>query len=38
MAAQISRVSESAQEAHATVDKNGEGLNSLQGAITRFKM
>jgi methyl-accepting chemotaxis protein len=38
MAARIDRVSESAREAHETVDKNTEGLDALQGAITRFKM
>jgi methyl-accepting chemotaxis protein len=36
--AQVGRVSESAQAAHATVGQNNEGLNSLYGAITRFKM
>jgi methyl-accepting chemotaxis protein len=36
--AQVGRVSESARAAHATVDHNSEGLDSLYGAITRFKM
>jgi DNA-binding ferritin-like protein len=36
--AQVSRVSEAARTAHATVGKNNEGLNSLYGAITRFRM
>jgi methyl-accepting chemotaxis protein len=36
--AQISQVSESAQAAHATVNQNSEGLNSLYGAIARFKL
>jgi methyl-accepting chemotaxis protein len=36
--AQVGRVSESAQAAHTTVDQNSEGLDSLYGAITRFRM
>jgi hypothetical protein len=36
--AQVGRVSESAQAAHGSVDQNGEGLDSLYGAITRFRM
>ena len=36
--AQVGRVSESAQAAHATVSQNNEGLSSLYGAITRFRM
>jgi methyl-accepting chemotaxis protein len=36
--AQISHVSESAREAHGVVARNSEGLNTLYGAITRFKM
>jgi methyl-accepting chemotaxis protein len=36
--AQVQQVSESARAAHATVGQNSEGLQSLYGAITRFKM
>jgi methyl-accepting chemotaxis protein len=36
--AQVRQVSESTQAAHATVSQNSEGLDSLYGAITRFKM
>jgi methyl-accepting chemotaxis protein len=36
--AQVSHVSESAQDAHKTVGRNSEGLGALYGAITRFKM
>jgi methyl-accepting chemotaxis protein len=36
--AQVSHVTESSQAAHVTVGRNSEGLNSLYGAITRFKM
>jgi methyl-accepting chemotaxis protein len=35
---QVSQVSDSAQAARDTVGKNSEGLGSLYGAITRFKM
>ncbi|MDR1306223.1 MAG: methyl-accepting chemotaxis protein [Treponema sp.] len=35
---QVKQVSESAQAAHTTVSQNSEGLQSLYGAITRFKM
>jgi methyl-accepting chemotaxis protein len=35
---QVKQVSESAQAAHAAVDRNSEGLEALYGAITRFKM
>jgi methyl-accepting chemotaxis protein len=36
--AQVGRVAESARAAHATVDQNSQGLDSLYGAITRFRM
>jgi methyl-accepting chemotaxis protein len=36
--AQVKQVSESAQAAHTTVGQNSEGLESLYGAIARFKM
>jgi methyl-accepting chemotaxis protein len=36
--AQVSHVEESSRTAHVTVGRNSEGLNSLYGAITRFKM
>ncbi|MDR2630542.1 MAG: methyl-accepting chemotaxis protein [Spirochaetaceae bacterium] len=36
--AQVNHVSESAEAAHVTVSKNSEGLDSLYGAIARFKM
>ncbi|MDR2052808.1 MAG: methyl-accepting chemotaxis protein [Treponema sp.] len=36
--AQVDRVSQSAQAAHTTVGQNSEGLNSLYGAIARFKI
>jgi methyl-accepting chemotaxis protein len=36
--AQVSHVSESARTAHERVGQNSEGLDSLYGAITRFKM
>jgi methyl-accepting chemotaxis protein len=35
---QINAVSEAAKSTLATVGQNGEGFNSLYGAITRFKM
>jgi methyl-accepting chemotaxis protein len=35
---QINHVSASARTAHETVSQNSEGLKSLYGAITRFKM
>jgi methyl-accepting chemotaxis protein len=35
---QVQEVSESAQAARSTVDRNNEGLDSLYGAIARFKM
>jgi methyl-accepting chemotaxis protein len=35
---QVKQVSESAQAAHAAVDRNSEGLEALYGAIIRFKM
>ncbi|MDR1319457.1 MAG: methyl-accepting chemotaxis protein [Treponema sp.] len=35
---QVGQVSESARAAHAAMEKNTEGLDSLYGAITRFKM
>jgi methyl-accepting chemotaxis protein len=36
--AQVSQVSTSTREIRATVEQNSEGLSSLYGAITRFKM
>ncbi|MDR1419086.1 MAG: methyl-accepting chemotaxis protein [Treponema sp.] len=38
IAARIGRVTESAQAARVTVGQSGEGLDSLHGAIARFKM
>ncbi|MDR1374880.1 MAG: methyl-accepting chemotaxis protein [Treponema sp.] len=35
---QVGQVSESAQAAYTAMERNSEGLNSLYGAITRFKM
>jgi methyl-accepting chemotaxis protein len=38
IAVQVNQVSGSVQAAYATVSQNSEGLNSLYGAIARFKM